>query len=252
MARGTALSTMVAQLRKEIGESSSTSFGQNRKEALEEILARTQETLYEDFDWPHMTIEVEDSLDEQTVNGGTGEGQGKYIYPATINQDRVMRTWCKEMSGTDIIRIWEIEYAPEKWPWVLDEFNAANAEYDDNVCYWRHYQAGISGSEAYEVWPQPSSDTIKIVFEALAPLSAFASDSDTADLDDRLIVLTAAAEILEQQKNPRARIVQVKAAARYNRLRGSQRRGRKMFQIGTKPAHIREGLPYARWGKRSV
>jgi hypothetical protein len=58
------------------------------------------------------------------------------------------------------------------------------------------------------------------------------SDSDRADLDDRLIVLFAAAEILAKQKSPDAKNKLDMANARLLRLRANSQSASKTIQVG--------------------
>lgn len=73
-----------------------------------------------------------------------------------------------------------------------------------------------------EVWPVPTSNQT-LRFWGTKSLSALASDSDTADLDDLLIVLFTAAEKLSRMKLRDAEAKLNKAQALFHRLRGADR-----------------------------
>lgn len=76
------------------------------------------------------------------------------------------------------------------------------------------------GAVQIEVWPVPASnDQVLRAFVKL-PLNDFVANSDTCTLDDTLIVLFAAHEILSAEKNDRAGKVEKLALNLYNKLRG--------------------------------
>ena len=76
------------------------------------------------------------------------------------------------------------------------------------------------GAVQIEVWPVPASSdqTLRIFYKL--PLNAFVANDDTCTLDDTLIVLFAAAELLADAKNERAPKVEKLAMNLYNKLRG--------------------------------
>ena len=65
MARGTSLLALRDQLKAEIGASSNVAMGVNTIEQLDNLLRRTQQRLWNDFDWTFALIE----RDEQLLNG---------------------------------------------------------------------------------------------------------------------------------------------------------------------------------------
>jgi hypothetical protein len=76
------------------------------------------------------------------------------------------------------------------------------------------------GAVQIEVWPVPASrDQVLRIFHKL-PLNPFIANADTCTLDDTLIVLFAAHEILSAEKNDRAAKVEKLALNLYNKLRG--------------------------------
>jgi len=71
-----------------------------------------------------------------------------------------------------------------------------------------------------EVWPAPSvAQTVRFTGQRVA--LALSDPTDTADLDDLLLVYWVAAQILAERENPRAQIVLKKAQDHLVRLRSS-------------------------------
>ena len=62
MARGKQLTQLIDELRAEVGHAVSVSVGVDNLPAIKQIIRRTQETLYDDFDWPHLRIQPTKNL----------------------------------------------------------------------------------------------------------------------------------------------------------------------------------------------
>jgi len=71
-----------------------------------------------------------------------------------------------------------------------------------------------------------------LYFEGIRDLPALTSDSDVAALDDQLIILYAAAEMLAKSKSANAGAVQQKAQDRYSRLKSNSKSGSARIQLG--------------------
>lgn len=81
-----------------------------------------------------------------------------------------------------------------------------------------------------EVYPVPASaDTLYLVGKR--SLSALTADGDTADLDDQLIVRTAAAEITALEKKRDSEAHSAAAQARFARLKSRQNAGAPSFSL---------------------
>ncbi|OFX03282.1 MAG: hypothetical protein A3E78_12160 [Alphaproteobacteria bacterium RIFCSPHIGHO2_12_FULL_63_12] len=184
MARGTTLGQLVAQLKAEIGMSASAAVGQEKIGQLQQLLRRHQELLYDTYTWPHLRVRHADKA--------TAAGQRFYDWPAAINPDRVDGAvfrwgslWQPVTFGIDT----EIDY---------NQFDSGEDVRSDPVLKWDWYDDG--GSLQFEVWPMPATvSTIR--FSGIKALGSLTADADTADLDDRLIVLFAAAEMRAGQKD---------------------------------------------------
>lgn len=200
MARGTQLSALVDQLRAEIGASTNVSMGVNALPQLKQILRRTQERLWADFEWPFAFIE----RDEPMLNG-----QRYYAFDNDIDFDRISRADVK----------WADTWRPLCYGIGAEQYNSSDSdagEKEDPVTHWRHHEGNM-----FEVWPIPASDDSKIRFKAIKKLPALISDSDVALLDDNLIVLFAAAELLAKAKADDAPAKLQSAQSHYVKLKGN-------------------------------
>lgn len=83
-----------------------------------------------------------------------------------------------------------------------------------------------------EVWPVPASDDNVLRLFTKKGLAPLVANDDVSTLDDRLIVLFAASEILEEQKSKRAQTVQRVAVNLYNKLRGRSGPTRRLSMLG--------------------
>jgi hypothetical protein len=199
MARGTQLTQLIVKLRAECRHSLNAALGQNFREGAMQILQRTQERLYIDHEWPHLRI-------YRTVT--LSAGQLTYSFPADINPDRVEK----------VSRKGSPNWVPLDYGITDDHLNASDSTdaniRSDPVQAWQLAEGG-----QFEVWPRPASNGGVLRFKGFKNLNPLISDSHTADLDDNLIVLYAAAEILADQKNPSANLKLTQAQQLLNKLK---------------------------------
>lgn len=181
MARGTQLITLVDKLRSEIRNASQVSAGVDKIPTLKQTLRRVQHQLYNDFDWPFLRVIATKAL---------AAGQRYYDFPTgatAIDLERIEDVVCwysgqphPMQRGID----WE-EYA---------QYNSDSDDRSDPALRWDMRWTG--SSTQMEVWPIPSSNDMSLRIKGLRPLRALTSDTDVADLDDELIVLFSAYELL--------------------------------------------------------
>lgn len=180
MARGTTLLELLSMLRDETGRNNSVAVGVDDVPTMKHALRRWQATLYDKHDWAHMRT-VFDRIPMQA-------GERYYDFPATLNFDRIERVafWNNGVAEPAIRGIGFDEYS------IYDSENDVRA---DPPLRWdvRHTGSG----EQIEVWPVPATDDeYELQFIGIRTLGALIADADTADLDDYLIVLFAASELL--------------------------------------------------------
>ena len=181
MARGKTLLKLLQDLRAEIRASGNAAHHASSRESHLLTLQRVQEDIYDRHDWP--TLRIERTIDLQA-------GQRYYDTPDDINIDRLEtievrygQQWCPLQYSIDSTHYstWDSDLDERSWP----------------VERWMIYEG-----EQIEVWPVPAANADPVTLDgrlkvtgirALTPLVA---DDDVALMDDRLIVLYAAAELL--------------------------------------------------------
>jgi hypothetical protein len=174
MARGQTLGKLLTDLRAEIGFATDSTVGQSENPALKVLLQRTQEILYDEYDWPHM----QGVWYDVTLSAG----QRYYDIPSQINYERAVRAQT----------LWGNIWSPISYGFDTSVYNLHDSDNDqraDPPEKWRLYSA-----TKFECWPMPATNGGKIRFIGTRKLATFEAESDVADLDDRLIVLFAAAE----------------------------------------------------------
>jgi hypothetical protein len=215
MARGKQLLSLIAQLRAETGRTQNVAVGVDEVENLKVILQRTQEILYDEYEWPHLRI-------QRTI--ALTAGSRYYDMPSDLNFDRIQHVKLK-YSGvyTDIERGIEFD------DYSIYDSNADTPERSFPTLKWDIRNTG--SGEQVEVWPIPSQDATLYMFGTKS-LSNLIQESDRADLDDRLIVLFSAAEILARQKSNDAKNKMSQAERRLMMLRRNSQGDSKMVQVG--------------------
>lgn len=198
------------------------------------VLQRTQEWLWRDFDWPH--LRVDRFIDLQA-------GQRYYDMPEDLDIDRIQRVavrhdrvYCDLRAGID-----EAQYA------------AHDSDLDQRAWPVRRWQ--LTEDEMLEVWPipdsnfDPSSLDGRLKITGIRQLKPFVAESDRADLDDRLIVLYAAAEYLASKNSDDAQLKLDQATQLYSKLRGQLMHPRRYAMFGTgQPSRIKR-VPIAIYNK---
>ena len=208
MARGSTLGTMLTMLRAEAMMATDSAVGQSKNPALKALLKRVYAMLYDEHEWPFLTgVWADKSL---------VAGSRYYDFPTTINMEntvKVFRSWGN---------IWsEVDYGFD--PSVYNAVDSDDDARSDPVQAWRIY----SGTQ-FEVWPLPATNST-LRFTGKAAMGAFEADADTCVLDDHMVVLFAAAELMADQ--PRGAAVKAMAERRLAQVKAM---GNKTpsFQIG--------------------
>ena len=225
MARGTTLGTMVTMLRNEIFTSTNSAHGVSQEPMYKHLLARHQEKLWNEFEWPHMRGFLDKAL---------AAGQRYYDFPSLVQYDRIKAVWVRNGSQwVPLVR----GVGPEQWSIYDSDDDDARS---DPARRWDLYTG--SSSDQFEIWPLPASNAVAstlegyVRFAAIKQLGGLVSESDTADLDDQLIVLSAALEILSGKKNDATRAKAIRFADLKKSLQGNSRTQRPMISIGSEGA----------------
>ncbi|MBD9674951.1 hypothetical protein IB275_30520 [Pseudomonas sp. PDM21] len=207
MAVGTTLGQLVQLFRDEAGMASTAAMSQNTLEAIKTTLRRTQDVLYTDWDWPHLRIERDEALQEK---------ERYYSFPPDLDHMRIEACYCREDAESD----WQaVNYGISFG--MRNDSDAEQGDTRDPVEAWQYYEDG-----QYEVWPMPDTNNGVLRFVGIRKCPPLVADADRAVLDDRLIVLYAAGQWLQRQKDPSAQIVLNLAEAHFRRIKGNSQRAK--------------------------
>lgn len=219
MARRTTLVKLLDQLRAEARLSLNPAHNTQVRESHVNLIQRVQERLWDDFTWPHLRVERSVALQI---------GQRFYDPPADMLIDNIEKIEIFDGGG-----------------WRALEAGIGGAEYttynsDLNERAYPPRRWKIHEDEDIEIWPISDQNgdaaTLEgyIKFTGIRNLRPLVADTDRADLDDRMIVLYGAAELLAASGAKDAKIKLDMADRIYTRLRSglTPRKRFRMFGIG--------------------
>lgn len=215
MTRGTSLQELVLMLRAELRNDLNNALGQNVITTYKRRLATEQERLYFEGDWPFMRGRF-DVL--------TKDGQRYYDLP--VDPERITLVEVK------VDGVWyELPYGISGAQYNIYDSDATTPEEADRVRSWQLYRPTGSNTDQFEIWPIPVTDDYSTVrFHGVKALNPLTSETHTADLDDQLIVLYAAASLQRDEKE--RELLLARANRLYNTLKGRVSSGRqKSFNL---------------------
>jgi hypothetical protein len=216
--RGRTLLDLLDDFRAEARLSLNPAQNAQDREAQVKLLQRTQDDYWEDFDWPHLRVERQVPVQA---------GQRFYDVPSDLPLDRIEKI---EVFSSGIWQALCAEIGPE-------QYAAWNSDLDQRSFPPRRWK--IWETEQIEVWPiaDRDADTVTLdgmlKFTGIRYLNRLVDDDDVADLDNRLIVITAAAERLAASGSKDAGLKQTKATQRYAKLRGGLMPHKRFRLFGT-------------------
>lgn len=227
--RGTTLDQLVEQLRAECRLSTDSSRGVENRSWLVQILNRTYEVLWDDYEWEFLHIKREDAKKALQA------GQRYYDIPSDMEVDQATNCWIN-YGNVWLPLQYGIDYSCYS---QLDPDKGMRADPAQRWC--------IRNDGQFEIWPMPASDnTQQVAFEGRRKFKRLAANSDRCLLDDALVVLFAAAEILKGNKQPDADSKLTMAQARLAKVR-AKAADRKRVRIGMgSPADAQRGYPRIR------
>lgn len=213
MSRGTSLSVVREMLKAELGQS--LTVGTSNDTMLNIRLDNQQNALAVDYDWSFM----DDSVD---VN--VGVATQTVVVPTGLNWDHEVKAFVKRQTQ-----------------WVELEYGISEADYSardssqgvmqDPIQKWQ-----LTSDGNIEVWPLPATaqDVRFRGQRAVTTLKAAGVYSDAAlfDLDDLLIVLFVAGEMLLDLGKASGQLKLQRAAARLAQLRANVSHGKRVFNRG--------------------
>lgn len=254
MARGTSLGELVTMVREEAGHSTNAALGQNTLDGLKQKIRRQQEVLWEDWEWPHLRVQRGIPL---------SAGSRYYNPPADLSMNHRI---------DEVSVFFEGMWRPVENGITMAHYNSVHSdsgERRDPVECWELYEG-----DQIEVWPIPEtgdgvtfvtggdhggygippgqvnvvSGSPVLVFRGTRNLKPLIAETDTADLDDRLITLFVAAELLAKQKSEDARAKLSMAQRLYEKLKGNNSKMR-TFKMGNRN-DCRDYRPRPTYGRK--
>lgn len=207
----TTFGEVIEMVRNEAKLSSNTSRGIDHLDHIRQVIRRNYLTLAEDYDWQHLELKKESAVSRALLQAGLRT----YAFPAAVNPLKITRAWVKWGN------VWEkVSYGVS-----YEEFSALDPDANqrtDPVTNWQFYS-----DIEFEVWPLPATNGVvnginEVAFEGQKKVEQLLADSNRLDLDDHMIVLLTAAEILASDGQKVASQLKGDAAmARMLRVRGN-------------------------------
>jgi hypothetical protein len=220
MPLGVALSDLRYQLRAETYNSLLPAHGVSSIDLMNAILERSQRELWNLYVWPHLRYHVDQVWPA---------GQRYSVFPTTMPFDQIVEIWYQDNANT--------QWLPITFGFGNDLYAAMGSETQQSYPprRWRNVVDVVSGLTVYdgkmELWPIPSQG-FNMRFEGLAPLNPLKVDADKCMIDSTAIILTAASELLGQNKSEVAAAKGQKAQAYIRRLLGKGANKRRIIALG--------------------
>lgn len=204
MELGTQFSDLVLRVRAELRRSTSVSVAAGDADSVKETINHVYQALYQQHDWPHLRK----TFDKVTMVNGTRY----YNVPSGLDMERIEHAVCWYNGEPHEIHrgIGFPEYSAY-------DSTLATPEKTDPVL---RYDFRWTGSATQiEVWPVPASATT-IQFIGMHALSRLTDDADACRLDATLVVMFAAAELMQGQEGADAQAKLAAAQDYFRRLKG--------------------------------
>lgn len=208
---------LISDLRAELERASEPAVGVSDYPTLKTKLNRVYETLYADFDWPHLT-KTFDPIQLQA-------GERYYDFPEDLDFDRLTEkpvTWVNRLPIPIERGIVFADYAA---------FNSEAGVQVDPVVKWDVRYDDQNDKEMIEVWPIPASGANTLQFRGIQKFAPLVDDNDICRLDDKMIVLFAAAELAPVKGGNKQLFLQA-ANKRMLQVRGRAKTDTENFRIG--------------------
>jgi len=197
------MTEMLRELRGEIGMSLDTSVQANVVDKHKLLLQRAERMLYDSEEWPHLMTSFEKTSNALVFQVALPAG----LDPGGITSVSVKATSSATrpvplQHGLSDAEVFSVNPAEAKWPPRFWRLQASNDPAEDD------YQRTVV------VWPVPDRN-YTLTFYGRRALGSFVNGADQSTVDSDVIVLQAAAEILNGQQDPNAT---VKASAARQRI----------------------------------
>ena len=188
------LGNVVEMVREEARLSTNTSRSIDHTAHLTRLIKRHHQTLADDWDWEHLKIRREDAGKELAA------GQRYYDFPVTLNTDRPFLVWHHDGAAFTML--------PNGiTPSDYDRYNSDDNTRHDGPERWDWY-----GHEQFEIWPLPASASGEVRFEGHKKIETLSQNDSRLVIDDIVVSLYVAAELLTENKNKEAAAIKLSLA----------------------------------------
>jgi hypothetical protein len=215
MAKGAQFLQLYTDLRAELRRSTSVAVGSDDLDVLKRTINHVYRTLYIDFEWPHMRK----VFPKITLNAG----QRYYDFPADLDNDLLEKAV-----------VWNGNVKTDLQVGIgFDEYGYLDSDEDERQDPIQAIDFRFTGTSIQlEVWPIPASSDNKLQLKGYLLLDRLVNDIDKCWLDDELVVLFAAAELLKGTKAEDADSKLLIAQGYLQRLKARSKGPAKHFSMG--------------------
>ena len=206
---GAALSTIRTKIKALVGMSLSVNM--EDVAAITSLTNIVQRELLSRYDWQHLRKTVDVTASTQYTDRSTG-----------LDWERNVRAWVKDSNHW-----YQLEYGISQSDYNRDD------EASDPARRWALYD-----TDQFEIWPKPqNAQTIR--FRGQVLVADMVAETDTAVLDDILLSLAVATELLYQYESKFAQTMQQRYTQREVQLRRNSWSRDRQFILGGDPMQDR-------------
>lgn len=224
--RGSQFLTMVTMLRDELGRTTDVAVSTGDVASLKRTINRNYEALYADYDWPHL---------RQFATIPLLQGERYYDPPSVPSDPDIPAPMDYDRIEEIAVRWSGLSYPVERGI-DANDYNSIDSEEDERNGPVLKWDVRFTGdAEQIEVWPIPDTNDQKLHFTGFRKFTRLVNDGDICLLDDNLVVLFSAAELLARQESKDAGAKASAAQALYSRLKGRTKGGSRFYTLGGHP-----------------
>lgn len=205
MARQTTLLNLYGQLQARLGEQATVT---STKARYYQLISLKQQWLSNEYDFPFLADRFDLAV----------PANSRYLSFPTIDNEGITAAMNLERPFKVEV-FWNNVWCALDYGIGSEQFNYLNSDQanqiQDPIQNWRWSEEG-----QVEIWPINATAQV-IRFTGQRALDVLVADSDTADLDDQLIISFVAADMLTRSKQPDAQLVAGQATERFRAIRGA-------------------------------
>lgn len=203
------------------------SVGVDELDNLKTAINRWYQLLWYSYDWPFLRKRF-------SINN-ISAGDNLYDFPTGLDLERIDSV---SVRYNDIWRTIDRGI-------TLEDYNAWDSDNDERSDPILKWDTRLDNSNALQIefWPMPGTNTANggssVEFIGFLQWAKLVNDADTCKVDDQLVVMFAAAQILKRQKSDDADAMLAAANKHLNTLRARTKVGQTRFQVGLGDSIVR-------------